>query len=275
MVDALTAWSAAFPAIVVAALVLLVPGLVATAPLQLGLLPRVAVSGAVGVAAIGTAGVLFALLRVPFAVWQPLLLGVAAAGVLWAMRRRRAPAPPASGRVRGWWMLPAWLAASVAIALVAFAEVASPERISQTYDNVFHLSAIAHILDTGDASSLTLRTLIETGHAWGFYPAGWHSLVALTAQLTGVSVPLAVNAGWIAVCAVVWLPGVAWLAQVLLPNRNPRVVALVALPLGTAFGAYPYAVLVWGTLYPTFLATALLPVALALPLATWLPRRRP
>ncbi len=270
----LAAWLGALPAILAAAFVLLTPGLIATAPLRLGRVARVALSAVVGVACIGVSGVVFALIGVSYAVWQPFVPAVVLALLAWLLRRRRvrelrvAPVE----RVRWWWLALVWLAASVVIAVVAFAAVSTPELISQTYDNVFHLAAIADILHTGDASSLTLRTLIETDKTWAFYPAAWHSLAALVVQVTGVSIPVAVNAAWIAVCAVVWVPGATWLAQVLLRGHEPGRVALVSLPLSAAFGSMPYALLTWGTLYPTFLATAVLPVAVAIPVATWAPR---
>lgn len=267
-------WAGALPAILVALLVLLVPGLVVTAPLRLGIVPRTALAGATSVALIGVAGVVFGLARLPFSVWQPLLLAVVGAAAVWLLRRRLGGMPVQRAGLPAGWLVLAWVAASATIAVVAFAAVPSPDRISQTYDNVFHLSAIAHILQGGDASSLTLRTLIETGRVWSFYPSGWHSTVALVAQLSGVSVPVAVNATWIAVCAALWLPGVAWLAQVVVRGFDRNLVAMVALPLGAAFGAMPYSLLTWGTLYPTLFATALIPAALAAPLAIWLPRLR-
>jgi hypothetical protein len=262
-------WGAAVPAILCAVAVLLVPGLVATAPLRVGLVARVALSATSSIAFVGIAGVLFGAAGWPFAPWQVLVPAVLACLLVGLARRRLNGLVTARERVGWWWLAAGWLVASVLIAVVAFRGVGSPEQISQTYDNVFHLSAVAHILDTGDASSLTLRTLIETDRAWSFYPAAWHTLVAATIQLSGASVPVAANAAWIAVAMAVWLPGVAWLAQAVLRGFEPGRVALIALPLGAAFGAMPYSLLTWGTLYPTFLATALLPAALAAPLASW------
>lgn len=275
--NAVETWLPAVGVAIVAALVLLVPGLLATAPLRLPFVARLAVSGAFSVASIGLAGVLFALLGLPFALWQVLVIAAAGGVILWTVRRRRpSPSPSARWSLCGaGWFTASWLAAATVIAVVAFVAVPDPARISQTYDNVFHLSAIAQILETGDASSLTLRTLIEPARTWSFYPAGWHSIVALAVQLTGAPIAVAVNASWIAVAAVIWVPGAVWLAQVLLPGFDRGLVALVALPLATAFGAMPYTLLTWGTLYPTFLATALLPVAVAAPLSSRLLRRDP
>ncbi|WP_019179498.1 DUF6541 family protein [Microbacterium yannicii] len=261
-------WALAAGVTLAATALILLPGLLATAPLRLPLFARVALSGAFTVAFVGIAGIVAGALGLPLASWQLLLLAAMTGTGLWLIRRRRpAPLLVHDRSVNPAWLMLTWFAASIVIAVVAFGAVPSPERISQTYDNVFHLSSIGHILETGDASSLTLRTTIETGGAWGFYPAAWHSIVALTVQVTGSTAAVAVNAVWIAVAGAIWLPGVTWLAQVLLTRFDRDVVALVALPLGAAFGAMPYTLLTWGTLYPTFLATALLPTALAAPLS--------
>lgn len=262
------AWFSVVLPTLVAGSVILVPGLIASMPLRMPLLARICVSGAFGITVIGVAGIGAELARVRFSL-LPVLVTSAVVGLLLWMLRRRMPSArqePIPMRARGWVVL-AWAVAVAGIVWVAFRLVPDPQRISQTYDNVFHLAAIAHILEQGDASSLTLRTLIETAQTWSFYPSGWHSVVALTAQLSGVDVPVAVNASWIAVAAAIWGPGAAWLAVVLLPQYDRILVACVATLVSGAFAAMPYSLLTWGTLYPTFLATALLPAAIAAPLS--------
>ena len=64
-----------------------------------------------------------------------------------------------------------------------------PESFSQTFDNVFHLNAVRYIQETGSRSSYTVSSM--TGG--GFYPSAWHDLVALLANLTGASIPVAVT----------------------------------------------------------------------------------
>lgn len=260
------AWLSAAAPVGAAIAIILIPGLIALAPLRMGLSARVAIAAVVGIAALGTAEIVFGLVGVGWSAWQPvvpaLLLGAAA--LLVRRRWPRLQVPP--DRVRPGWVVLGWVGAAVMIGVVAFAVVPTPDRISQTYDNVFHLSAVARILESGDASSLTLRTMIETDRAWSFYPAAWHGIVAAVVQMTGAPVPTAFTATWLAVCGAVWVPGVSWLAQVLI-RRGSAV--LVATPLAAAFGAMPYALLTWGTLYPTFLATSLLPGAVAIPVLAW------
>ncbi|MEV4687633.1 DUF6541 family protein [Microbacterium sp. LWH3-1.2] len=258
-------WIVVAPALTGALILLIIPGFLILWPLHLGAIPTVALAGVLGVLSVGVAGVLAGALATPWATWQLLIPWTVGALVTWLaarpLLRHRGVEPPLNPL-----LLAAWAAAGLMAALAAFWEVPSADRVSQTYDNVFHMSATAAILDGRSPSSFTLRTLIETDRSAGFYPAGWHTSVATVVQATGAEPAIAVNALWIAVVVGVWIPGIVWLAQVLIPDHPPRMVAAVAIPLSVAFAAMPYALLSWGTLYPTFLATALLPAALAVPI---------
>lgn len=262
-------WIVAVVPCVVTLGVVLAPGLLALAPARLPLVARIALAGPLSIALLGISGVVGGLAGAPLAVWQPFLLAGILALAVWLSRGRVTPLALPQEAVRWWWLALGWIGAAAVIAVVTYSAVPSPDRISQTYDNVFHLSAVAHIVSTGDASSLTLRTIIETDHTWSFYPAAWHSIVALVVQATGASIAVSVNAAWLSVCAAIWVPGAVWLAQTVLREFEPGTVALVAVPLTAAFASMPYALLTWGTLYPTFLATALLPAAVAFPIAVW------
>ncbi|MEK8228031.1 DUF6541 family protein [Oerskovia sp. M15] len=74
-----------------------------------------------------------------------------------------------------------WIAAAATIVGSALLDrrlmfvFGTPESISQTFDNVFHLNALRLIQETGDASPFNLGTISEIG----FYPAAWHSVVSL------------------------------------------------------------------------------------------------
>ena len=150
----------------------------------------------------------------------------------------------------------------------------SPDRITQTYDTVFHLNAAASIVDTGDASSLHLYRLTHPGQQLAFYPAVWHSLTALGAETTGVDIAVAANATWIATAGPVFSLGAAFAAAVLFGRAGLRrddadpvqrtIVATVAAVLASTFVAFPYLLLDFGTLYPNGLAYTILPAGLAL-----------
>ncbi|MCU1571482.1 MAG: hypothetical protein JWR33_2223 [Naasia sp.] len=252
--------------VVLAALVVvLIPGLAVGAALGLRGLPLAALAGPVTCAVLGLGAVLLEILGIPFAAWSialGVLLTAALALGIGVLLRRLPSRSPEEPRLR--WLLPAWAAAAVVILLVVASALPAPDAISQTYDAVFHLNAAASILDTGHASSFTLYRLNNPGDDIEFYPAVWHALVALTAQVSGASSALATNATWLAVAIGVWVPAVTWLTSTVAPARARTAATVVAPLLASGFAAFPYLLLDWGTLYPTGIAYALMPVGLAL-----------
>lgn len=278
------AWLASGGAVAVAAAVVFVPGLLVAVALRLRGLTALALAGPIGFGAIGVSGVLFGLVHVRFGWYAPLIIAAGAAAVTVVLRA-------VLGR-RGRRHLPAWdswrpaqvlpvvggaLVATAAIGLIAFGAVPSADRVSQTYDAVFHLNAAQSILQTGDASSLHLYRLTHPLKSTAFYPAVWHSIVAMTAAATGVSIPVATNAAWIATAGPVFSLGSAFLAATLFghvavrrdaaPPVQRTLVAATAAVLASGFTAFPYLLLDFGTLYPNGLAYTTLPVGLALVVA--------
>lgn len=263
---------------------LVLPGGAIGAALGLRGLWLVALSAPFSLACIGAAGVLVAG-RVPFAAWQPIGVAVVIAGVAMLARARLARRgywqllafPERPGR----WTAAAFIASAIGVIAIFVALVGHPYRVSQTYDAVFHLNAVAWILETGDASSFHLYRITHPGEDNEFYPAGWHGLVALVVQLTGSSlgpapVAVATNATWLATTLLMWLPGVALLTRVVAGRSRaggPPAEAIAVVLAGVAVAA-PWTLLAWGTLYPTGLATAITPAGLAIA-ATLLSRRDP
>ena len=135
------------------------------------------------------------------------------------------------------------------------------DQLSSTYDAVFHYSAIAHVLGSGDASSLTLGTLTSPGRPTAFYPGAWHDLVSLVAMTSGAGVPIATNlTAWVVPAVVFPLSALLLTRHVL--GRSTGAVA-VAPVLATGFTAFPWALMSFGVLWPNLLGVALLPAALA------------
>lgn len=139
--------------------------------------------------------------------------------------------------------------------------VPDSEYIMQLFDNVFHLNAVRAILDSGDGSSLTLWGITNKPDNTSFYPAAWHDLVALVAQIAGIGVPQAVNVLALVVIAMVWPLGVIWLGQVI-GGPNARA-SLAAGLLSACFPAFPWLFLHWGPLYPNLLGNSLIAALLA------------
>ncbi len=134
----------------------------------------------------------------------------------------------------------------------------TPDNISQSYDNVFHLNAVRWAIDSGNASPLNLGAF--TGIS--AYPSAWHAMTSLVAMLTGASIPVAVNVTSIAIGAIVWPLGALYLVQQITGQRLfATIIALVFIP---AFTGFPLMMVDWGVLYPNLLSIALLPAAMGL-----------
>ena len=178
------------------------------------------------------------------------------------------PPAPASigGRASRYWAaargpvedLGLWIISAALMLAICAQFINAPDAFSQTYDAVYHLNAVRWILDTGNASSLSFDMVISRG---AVYPLGWHTLVALTMRLSGItSIPLASNAVMCAVAGLTWTSGVITLTSALTAGRRAGRIATAV--LASAAPAFPLLGLFWGILYPVFLATAMLPSVL-------------
>ncbi|RIX26577.1 DUF6541 family protein [Amnibacterium setariae] len=292
-------WSAVAPPVAVVLAAVLLPGLALAAAARLRGIVALGLAGPLGYAIIGITGVAAGAIGIPFG-WPAIAVTTAVLVVLAIAARAAlraagaAPAPWDSWRPLGW--APVVLGAAIAttaITVVAFAHVPSPDRLTQTYDTVFHVNAAASIAETGDASSLHLYRLTHPGKQLAFYPAVWHSLTALASTTTGVDIAVAANATWIGTAGPVFSLGSAFVAAVVFGRAGLRrddaapvqrtLVATVAAVLASAFVAFPYLLLDFGTLYPNGLAYTLLPaglgiVAALLPFperASWRPESAP
>ncbi len=253
-------WLIAVPAIGAATAVLVLPGLLLAWALRLRGFALVALAPVLSVALVAVAAVGAAVLALPWGLLPvlalTLLAAVAAAAVAWQSRVRWRPRRGMDSRAAF-----AGLGTLLAALLIGSRLIyvfGSPENISQTFDNIFHLNAVKYILDSGQASSLTVGSM--TGIP--FYPAGWHAVVSLTAQLAGAEIPVAVNAVNLVIGALVWPLACILLCQQVLGQG--RMAALLAGVFSAAFGAFPLMMVDFGVLYPNLLSVSLLPALLAL-----------
>lgn len=138
--------------------------------------------------------------------------------------------------------------------LIAFV---NPDSFSQTYDNIFHLNALRYIQETGSASSLSIGQMAGSS----FYPAGWHALASLVQEVTGASIPVAINATNLVIGAFVWPVSMVFLIRTIF-GRRPVAIFTGAL-LSAGFAAFPLLMIDFGVLYPNYLGLALLPACLA------------
>lgn len=204
-------WSDAVPTIFAALAVLVAPGLLLAWATGARGFSLSALAPVFSVSLIAVAAVACPYVGIPWSLLPVVVLAAAASAVAFLLRRR-APVgwqPQRSFDARfGFAMLGTLLAAVIIGARLIYA-FGSPDSISQTYDNIFHLNAIQYILHTGQASSFTVGSM--TGIP--FYPAGWHAVVSLTAQLSGTGIPAAVNATNLVIGAFVWPVGCIYLCQ--------------------------------------------------------------
>lgn len=256
------AWVQIFPALLTAAALAIVPGIPAALVLRLRGLAMVAGSIAASFAAIGLASFIAPYLGIDWGILPVLAMSVALAAVSAIVRVfDRSPAPVYSTptRSRRIAYCAAFLIAAVLIVTIVVPGIGRPWHISQSYDNVFHLNAVAWILETGNASPLAM-TMANPEASMSFYPTLWHAAVALVIQVSGTSLPFATNALSIVVAAGVWPIGIMFFARPFFRASLPAVVASGI--IAAAFSAFPYHLFSWGILYPNLLSVALLPVAL-------------
>ncbi|WP_292765247.1 DUF6541 family protein [Microbacterium sp. UBA3486] len=255
-------WLEAFPVLLISVAVLFLPGYVVARALSLRGLWAWGVAAPASVSVIVLASLGAGVLGIPWSVLPVLVttLGLALIGFVVArFSRVDRPARRVSRRT-------ALIAASFVVAALLFGlqialVVGAPENISQTFDNVFHLNAVRYILDTQNASPMSVGGMTSAPATSAFYPAAWHSIVALVVQLTGTTIMVATNTVTIATAAVVWPATVALLTVVLFGRRLTIVVSAVL--LSGLLPAFPLLMLDYGVLYPYLLGVSLVPAALA------------
>lgn len=252
-------WASAAPAVVTAVLVLVVPGGVVAWAAGLRGIPVWGAAAPLSVTVVALAAVGADLAGVRWGAAPLVVATVVAAGVAWGVGRLLGKPVAADPRwLRGSALSATVLGAGLCAAAVV-AGVGSPDRVPQTYDAVFHLNAVQRALETGSVSSLRLGTLSSPERQSAFYPGAWHAVTALVAE-TGVSAVVAASAVSVAL-ALVWPFGCLALVRQAL---GPRLPALVAGGLlAGAFGAAPFLLLSYGTVWPNALGTVLLPPVLA------------
>jgi hypothetical protein len=271
----ISTWGVALAPALVAAALLVVPGLI----VNLGLGARG--FDALGLAPLSSLGVLaIATLLVPGLVgrWSlatvlislAMLTLVAVLGRVVIAWRSGSTALGRPGLRPGWWKprrRTIWWFASVALAAGLVAAnyvlgVRDPGRPSQTIDAGFHYNAVLGVIKSGFPDGGHVGAASGAA-ATAWYPPLWHDVTALTSSLAGVNVAIGANAvGW-AIGGVVWPLSMVWLCSRVLPHAR----LLTTLALGMCCGAitlFPYIMLSFGVLWPNVLSLATLPAAIAL-----------
>jgi hypothetical protein len=260
------AWFAELPALLVALVVVFVPGLAMGFAVRLRGLSLWAFAPVLSTAATALLALVYGFVGVPWAVGTVAigcLILVALAVVAGLLIGERAPSPAQPRPSNAVWLLAAGLTIGIVLTVLRFAVyVGEPGAISQTNDAVFHLNAIRFIEETSNASSLHVSGVVG---GRGFYPSAWHGLASLVALSTGVAPPVAANVVSLVIAAVVWPLGIAWFARVVSPASAG--VPAAAAALAPSLPVFPMMMFQWGVLYSYALAVALVPAAASIVIA--------
>ncbi|MFQ6484066.1 DUF6541 family protein [Brachybacterium epidermidis] len=256
--------------------VLSVPAAPIVIALRLRPLTAVAFLAPVSMALIAAGAELGHVLRLPWTPATPVLLGVLLGAILWLPGRSLAPAPstphdPAPDDLtpvqrffrtsRGCAVaLTAGLLLGAGLLTVqALRIMGSIHAVNQTYDNVFHLNAVRHILRSGDASAWVVGGMTRLEGDPGFYPALWHQTVSLAVQVTGLNdIVLTANVMVLAMVALVW--PLAAVALVRVGTGAGPVGWFLAGPLAGISVAYPLTLIGWGVVLPYMMSLTVMPL---------------
>lgn len=251
-------WDLAWAVLVLLTVIFMVGGAVGYA-LGLRGLWLAASAPAITVPVVGGAAVLAPMAGIPWSIVPVAAAAATGALVVWLARRwwgRRMARRRFQAR-----SLLAVAIPAVIIAAQVVVVIGNPLSFSNTFDNVFHLNVVRFILDTSNASSLWVGHLTDHSGTAAFYPAAWHDIVSLAAQLAGVDIRVAVNAMTLVISAVIWPLGVVLLTRQLFGAN--RVVTVAAGVLAASFPLFPLLMMDYGVLFPYQLGVALLPATLA------------
>lgn len=249
------AWLGALPFLVVAAAVVFVPGALVCWMLRIRGLALLALAPAVTTASLGLLAILYGAVGVVWVSWTVVggCLGVVGVAALLGLLLRPRPADTPARRGGGMLMATGIGIGVVLTAIRLVLYIEEPAAISQTNDAVFHLNALEWILQTQNASSLSLPGVVD---ASGFYPGAWHAIASATALISGVSLPTAANLVSIVVGALAWPVGIAWFTRVV--TGGSTIATAASGVLSAVMPAFPMLMVQWGVLYPYGLSVALL-----------------
>ncbi|MFJ5860859.1 DUF6541 family protein [Pseudarthrobacter sp. NPDC092439] len=268
MLDWLPGLAPSVPTVMLLTAVFFVPGLLVLLPFKPGWPAAVAVAPAVSLAVLSAGTFVAAGTGLPWNLPTAALLTVPAAGGAWLAGRRlpfRTPLVPGVSlpRGRGLRARPISLAVGAGVAFAAAVTsvallrgIGSPGTASQGWDPVFHLNVLRWIQESGAATPWSVAPLFGAGRPT-YYPAGWHSAVALVPG----SVAETANLSSVVIGGLAWPIGLAFLAMAVLPRH--RAAWALAPVIGASFVSFPFSQLVRSGQWPNGLGTALVPAALA------------
>lgn len=157
------------------------------------------------------------------------------------------------------------LALSVPVTVYLFVRgIGLPDNFLQVYDNSFHLSVVQSMKHASSYSILSIGSYLEAGSkvfspnaSAGFYPAAWHIVAALVARAFDISVMASINLTNFVFVAFVLPLGVQSLIAVLTKGDVQKGICAAVVTLAAI--AFPWTLLYWGPVYPNFAAFCTVP----------------
>jgi hypothetical protein len=258
-------WWNVLPVMAAAIVLVFTPGLILAYFVGVRGLGLVGLAPLLTVAIVGVAGIAAGFVGIPWNLLAVALTTLGASAVAWALSRFlwKHPASPVV-KVPYYVLAAAAFGTTLGVFFVGrrmLQVIGSPENFAQRFDNVFHLNAIQYIIQTGQASSLTLGNMVGAEGGSALYPSAWHSIAALIAQVSGSSVVISENVFNIVIAAVIWPTALMFLMQTIVGWRP--IALVLAGGFSAGYAAFPISIMDFGPLYPNILAYALLPAAAA------------
>lgn len=154
---------------------------------------------------------------------------------------------------------------SVVMAALFLRNIDGADSFLEFADNVFHLNVIEAMLNGSSLSILHVTQYsdmefpAQTPYSadGGFYPAGWHILVAMSCYMSGATATIGENAGAFTFAAVVFPVEMSILLKSVFPDRKG--IAAIGSFAYCACAAFPLAPLDVHQIYPNFAAMCVLP----------------
>jgi uncharacterized protein DUF6541 len=255
-------WLQAMPTVLAGIAMVMAPGLLLTYLAGLRGIAAWGIAPALSASVFALVAVIAGVAGLGWSVLTVLLAIVVLAGLTMLIARFRASRVPADELGARLWALGGVVVAMALGAWVFHRSIVSADDLNQTWDAVFHYSALAAIQDTGNASSLHMSAAGMADVPNAFYPAAWHDGASLLVKLTGVSIPLAANVFSTVVALVIWPLGCVLLVRQLIGPNKAAIGAAGVLSIG--FSAFPWGLVGFGVLWPNLLGLALVPAALAM-----------
>lgn len=258
-------WLTFGSAVLIAVLVLYVPGYLVGRGLRLDRFASVAVAPAFSAFALVALGVVLFAVGITCSAWMLACLCCAVpAGLRYLRGVRRAKggtacsSPSALGDVRLQVALYVGVALFVA-ALVFLHAMGDPASFSRNDDTTVHLSVVRGFLDSGTYSTLNVTKYLDIGDTGGYYPAAWHVVTAVVASFVGNEVALATNVMIFVTCTVVLPLGVLCLMRALFPDK--KLVVYGGSLFSAVFCGFPWGFVVYGQLLSNLFSFAMIPAA--------------